>query len=242
MNAYSQVVSIGLLWVTIHCAGMCGPIIAGVTTSRHKTGSIWSRVPRVLAYQLGRAVTYAGFGVAAGLLGAVFESQIRTFANAAGLVLSLALIGVGISQVPWVRRRFKPGGNFGVDFSSKLLGLLKGTRGMGDFPRLFLTGLLLGFLPCMLMFWVLSVAASTASALHGAGVMVLLVAMTTPVLIFSSLMAGLPIRRFGEHLVPVALILSGVWMGLVAIASNGWIDHIHLQFKMFGEGYVFMLW
>jgi len=243
MHAYSQILSIGLLWVTIHCAGMCGPIIAGVTSSRGAQASLGQRAWRVLAYQLGRALTYAGLGMAVGLLGAVFETSIRSFANAAGLVMSAGLVLMGIAQIPWIRHRLPHmPGQTSQAWSTRLLGVLRGARQMGDFPRLFVTGMILGFLPCMLMFWVLSVAASTASPLHGAGVMVLLVAMTTPVLLFASLAAQLPIRKYGERLIPFSLIFSGVWMGLVAIAANGWIEHVHLQFKLGGEGYVFMLW
>ena len=44
-----------------------------------------------------------------------------------------------------------------------------------------------------------------------------------------------------EWVGPVAMMVSGVWMGLIAAAANGWIEHIHIQFKLFGEKYVLML-
>jgi sulfite exporter TauE/SafE len=243
MNAYSQILSIGILWITIHCAGMCGPIIAGVTSSPGSKTPFGKRIIRVLAYQSGRAVTYAALGMAAGLVGAVFETTIRSFANAAGLVLSAALVLMGIAQLPAVHRRIPTlNRGSGQSIAAQLMKVIRAAREMHDIPRLFVTGMMLGLLPCMLMFWVLSIAASTASPFHGAGVMVLLVVMTTPTLIFAGVLAQLPIRKYGEQLVPLSLIVSGAWMGMVALAANGWIDHVHLQFKLGGEGYVFMLW
>ena len=243
---YAQVLSIGLVWVFFHCGGMCGPILAGVTSDvrgDNQRQAILRRGGRVLSYQTGRAATYAVIGAIAGSLGSAFEATLRSFTNAAGLVLAVVLLLVGISRLPMWAHRF-PASRL-ASASGSLLGramMMVGRRGpRSGFFRYAMLGVMMGLLPCMLMFWVLSIATSTASPIHGAGVMVLLVLMTTPTLLVAGTAAALGRRWSSEWVGPVAMMVSGVWMGLIAAAANGWIEHIHIQFKLFGEKYVLML-
>ena len=39
-----------------------------------------------------------------------------------------------------------------------------------------------------------------------------------------------------------AVIVSGLWLGLIGAAANGWIDHVHLTFELQETGYTVMLW
>jgi sulfite exporter TauE/SafE len=239
---YIQVASIGLLWVTFHCAGMCGPIIAGVTVSGK---SSLQRAQMVGAYQLGRSITYASMGALAGLFGAAFETGLATFTEGAGFVLAAAMILIGITQFRFVARRLPDWASAIAGRTSKIVSraLKTGARASSPLARAFVTGLLLGFLPCMLMFWVLGIAISTGSPLHGAGVMVLLVLMTTPTLMSVSIAAGLGLRKVNKDvIVPWAFLISGIWLGLIAAATQGWIEHVHLPFELFGEKLVIMLW
>ena len=41
--------------------------------------------------------------------------------------------------------------------------------------------------------------------------------------------------------IPVMMMVSGVWLGLIAAAANGWVDHLHVPFRLFGELYTVML-
>lgn len=247
---YSQVFSIGLIWVFFHCGGMCGPIIAGVTSSVPVRGSrgsqLRTRALRVLAYQAGRALTYLALGATAGFLGLAFEKSIRGFTQVAGLILAFVLILVGAGKLGLLGARVsKKASELSQRVGQKLGGLLRvlGREGPSSgLSRFVFTGVLMGFLPCMLMFWVLSIATSTASPIHGAGVMLLLVAMTTPTLLIAGCAAGLKKFRRAELVAPIAMIVSGVWLFLIAAAANGWIEHIHIQFELLGEGYVLMLW
>jgi sulfite exporter TauE/SafE len=97
----------------------------------------------------------------------------------------------------------------------------------------------------MLMFWVLGLAASTGGALTGAAVMVGLVVMTTPVLLIagtSPLLARGKMRQWGDTVAALALLISGVWLGLVGAAANGWIDHLHFMFAIGEQSFKMMLW
>ena len=55
------------------------------------------------------------------------------------------------------------------------------------YSRAFCLGILMAFLPCMLVFWCLGLAASASHPFDGALLMALLVVMTTPVLLLAAI-------------------------------------------------------
>lgn len=259
-----QLFGVGILWVSFHCVGMCGPIVASLNTAVSKDGSKWQRVRQgagnILAYQAGRAVTYVILGALAGWIGASVEGAIQGVTKIAGLLTAVALVGAGVWQLPPVHAALLGGsdgqgnsqggggagriGRFGTALGAAARRI---TRLFPHTGRLRLTafGAVMGLLPCMLMFWVLGLAASTAHPLQGALVMLGLIVMTTPVLIFagtSPLLAGGFWRRHGEWVTAGAVIISGLWLGVIAAAANGWIEHFHIVFDWGGEGYTIMLW
>src|SRR5690554_2035980 len=272
MALYAQLVGVGFLWVTVHCSGMCGPIVAGLVVHIHPRNPLtspWrqrvSVLKYVLAYQSGRGLMYALLGMVAGLLGAQVEARVQSITAIASLLVAAGLLLVGVLRLPamsrlrakWrVQRKAKRSAESDANRAAAALplsarfvtGLM---RRLPNSPRLkgplrmFVNGFMLGLLPCMLMFWVLGLSASSASPLHGALLMLTLVGMTTPLLIAAGLSTTLVsprLRRFGHHIVPFGMIFSGVWLGLIALAANGWIQHIHLPFTLAGEKLVFMLW
>jgi sulfite exporter TauE/SafE len=63
----------GLLGSVGHCAGMCGPIVAGFGLAQARTGGrLW---PRHLLFQAGRVTTYAILGGVIGFLGGFARLQ-----------------------------------------------------------------------------------------------------------------------------------------------------------------------
>lgn len=252
---YTQLVGVGLLWITLHCSGMCGPIMAGLTMgTTDRAEGRWRRalgaLHRVLAYQLGRAAMYAILGALAGLVGAALESVIRDVAQIAGLVVAVALIVGGLLRTPWARRLVSRGEGVDVGQSAgRFLGMVLKRLHKGGGPpgplRMVALGFAMGLLPCMLMFWVLSLSASTAHVGHGALIMVLLVVMTSPLLVLAGVvpqLVGPRGRRFGELAMPYMIALSGLWLGLIAVAANGWIEHLHFSFQLGGEPFAVMFW
>jgi len=252
-NLYVQLVGVGVLWVTIHCGGMCGPIIAGLCAQGCRTAPEGSsrlarlspRVQGVLAYQSGRLVTYLALGALAGGVGASVDASMRHVTEIAALVVALAMIAVGVSQL---RGSGEPGAELFAGMGKKLGGLMRRVMRVMPEPglgRMALFGLVMGLLPCMLMFWVMSLAIASASVTHGALLMGGLVVLTTPVLLLAgsaSALLGPRARRLGQRFVPCAVIGSGAWIGLVGLAANGWIEHVHVPFTLFGSRYTFMLW
>jgi sulfite exporter TauE/SafE len=244
---YLQVLGIGLVWTTFHCVGMCGPIIAGVTTapgdrSLPRGTLMMRRFRRVLAYQGGRAVTYAILGATAGLVGATAEASLGSVTRAVSLLMALVVITAGVMKLPPVAARLSARFTGSGEWVGNLIRATSRLGKAGSARRMVLTGAAMGLLPCMLMFWVLAYSASSASVIHGAALMVVLVVLTTPALVSASCASALSVRgRGGPWVVPAMMLLSGVWLGLEAAAANDWIPHVHLPFRLFGDVYTLML-
>jgi sulfite exporter TauE/SafE len=183
---YAQVFSLGLIWTSLHCAGMCGPLIAGFGFGRSVGGTaqIGLAFRDVLRYQSGRALLYSAFGALAGLFGSGLADGLQRWSP-------MLALGAGIIFVSIVLRRTFPGASTAiqaqppgrlVQWTARIAASLKAYPRM----RAFTLGMCLAFLPCMLVAWVMSLAALSASPVHGACIMVLLVGMTVPVLMLAA--------------------------------------------------------
>ena len=249
---YSQLLGVGALWIWLHCAGMCGPIVVGLDVAGARTGSgLGGGALRLLAYQSGRAITYSLLGVIAGLAGAGLKT---TFAGAGGLftvifggvVLALALLPTSKRQP---EAPLQIGRARSRTMTDRLLDLarerLLPLTVRGDLTSRLLLGAALGLMPCMITLWALGLAASSGSPLHGAGVMVLLVALTTPTLALASLLAR-PLQRLGKRraavLRRVLLGASGIILCLAGLAALDVIGHAHLGFMAAGRHWMIMFW
>jgi uncharacterized protein len=256
---YLQLLAVGFLWINLHCAGMCGPLVIGLNLGgvgepgdAQGEGSVadlsrWQRLRlasgNLAAYQLGRSVTYAAMGAAAGWAGAVLQRLLSDVTRIAGLVVAVGLVGAGLMSL------LRPAARIPALSSSKpgkLMGeLVNRMRATGGRRRRFGLGIVLGFLPCMIPVWVLGLAASTQSPFHGAALMVMLVWMTSFVIFgfgMAPAIATARTLRWQRRLLPVALMLSGMWLGFIAMAANGWIDHRSVGFTLGGRGYAIMFW
>src|SRR5690625_1345202 len=167
---YAQLVGVGMLWVTIHCSGMCGPIIAGLVIHNQpqdKTLPLWKHrltvAKQVLAYQGGRGIMYIILGFFAGLLGAQVEAAVKPVAAIASLVVAGLLIIAGFSRLPDVialrvalrerqqrnasapaQRRKPP---LSARFVAWITRQLPSSEKLSGALRMFVTGFMLGLLP-----------------------------------------------------------------------------------------------
>lgn len=249
-SAFVQLFSVGLLWISFHCVGMCGPLLIGLDVAgtarglRAKQGAL-----AVVVYQAGKAVTYSLLGVAAGALGAIVQSALESAGAVLALLGGLTLLGVALRRL-LARESTEPLVQIG---STKRRGALEQLTlrlsrallddGQGYLSRAFTLGLAMGLLPCMIPLWVLGLAAVTGSPLAGAGLMLGLVAMTTPVLLLVTVLPrAFKKRRREVAFVPALLLsISGVWLVLVGLASFGLVPHVHIALP-FGSGLSIMLW
>src|ERR1039457_6728266 len=153
-----------------HCIGMCGAVVAAIAmTQRNDTSR--SRVFSQLLYNLGRITTYTLLGIIAGFIGATFDLYVVravtfwVFCAAYLLVIALGLssaLGLSLFSLSSLE-------SSSAMFLSRPVGKLisAGSMHFTAFPL----GVLLGFMPCGLVYAPLLVAAGTHDALRGGAVM-----------------------------------------------------------------------
>ncbi len=207
---------------SLHCIGMCGPILLAFSQALSAGGArpgFWR--PDFFYYHAGRLWTYGLLGFLAGwagfelregsaylgwqqvfsvvLAGLVIVSGVAALGVIPGLRLDLSLPGCGMADT----RAGRPQG-----WLSTLL------REPRHVARLLL-GAVMGFLPCGLVYAMLLVVASLPSPLHSALGMVCFGAGTLPALtavVLGSRAAPRWLRAHGTRIAAVLLIVMGLFM------------------------------
>lgn len=256
VGPYTQLASLGLLWVSVHCAGMCGPLLVGLDVAgvRSRQGLLRG-AGNVLLYQAGRALTYSWLGALCGLLGAGLGRVLQPAGSLLALGLGAAalwpflrslsrrpdpaapLLPLRLGTRPATRERLRP-----LDrLRALLLPLLQSAHPL----RPLALGAAMGLLPCMLVGWALGLAALSGSPVRGALVMLLLVAMTTPMLLAVTALPRVPMpgaaRRLRARLAGCLPAVAGIWLLLCGAAGLGLIEHRHLGVTVLGRPFLLML-
>lgn len=135
---------------SLHCIGMCGPLVMSLPF-RKEQGTL--SASRFFFYHIGKLTTYSAFGAVAGLLGssfAFFHWQQALSFIAGGALLLLTLL-------PFLKRKL----SFGTTVSTLYARLHQRATQLPSSVYLFLSGLLNGLLPCGLVYAALAGAAAT---------------------------------------------------------------------------------
>ncbi len=242
MAAYLQILSLGTLWIIVHCAPMCGPIVVGLRLS----GPTFTQTGfQLMSYQGGRVIVLGTIGAMVGAIGENWQTDLHIFGWLVVGVLGLMAV---VQWLQFFLPRLDAQRSFTAKVSLRLSSLLSSALAhplvseRSPLLRGFFLGLIFSLLPCMLMGWALTVAASTGSAIHGFGVMSLLVVMTT--LPLALVLLGVqPFRRFRVAWIePLLLTISWVWTILMTLGAQGLIPHLHFNFNWAGEHYHLMFW
>nr|WP_232251946.1 sulfite exporter TauE/SafE family protein [Pseudomonas putida] len=194
-----------------HCLGMCGGLMGALTLAipPEQRGR---RLRLLLAYNLGRILSYASAGLLLGLAGWAVASS--PAALALRVVAALLLIAMGLYLAGWwsgltriealgrgLWRHIQP-------VASRLLPV-------SSLPRALLLGALWGWLPCGLVYSTLLWAASQGNAGYSAALMLAFGLGTWPVLLATGLAAervnALLRRRSVRVAGGVLVMLFGIW-------------------------------
>ena len=218
----------GLAGSLSHCAAMCGPFVLAQVGARLEAVpacglSEWHRLRGALlvSYHLGRACTYALLGALAGWFAGEFGALSGVRWLSAAL---LALAAIGLLAAAGVRLgggRFLEGWFSGGAVGSALARLARPWSG-GAGPvgwRGYALGLILGFLPCGLLYSALAAAAATREPLAGAAGMLAFASGTVPALVAVGLAghaAGRSWRGALTRLAPPILIANALLLGWLA--------------------------
>lgn len=202
---------------SIHCVGMCGGFVAAVAAADRRPTKL---LLHQLLLQLGKASSYAFLGALAGAAGAallanpVFSWGARVLAVVAGLAIvgaGLTLLGLGASSSA------KPG-LLGSAWQRAMRPLLD-TKPPG---YSLVVGMLIGFLPCPLVYAGLGGAAASGSALKGAVILAGVALGTVPALLLvAAFGSAVPLawrrglaRAAGVLLIAVGLVTGSRGLGL----------------------------
>jgi sulfite exporter TauE/SafE len=205
---------------SLHCAGMCGPLVA-----LYAGADAAPRAARLghAAYNLGRLVAYALLGAAAGLAGALLDlgGRLAGIQSAAAIVGGLTLAAFGLHALAAALHLRVPRLEAPRVLRAAAARAAAGLHATSIPKRAAALGLLSGLLPCGWLWAFLATAAGTGAALHGAALMAVFWVGTLPALIAlgaAARAAAGPLRR---HL-PAACAAIVVAMGLfLALARGG---------------------
>ncbi|MDF3936271.1 sulfite exporter TauE/SafE family protein [Pseudomonas citronellolis] len=194
-----------------HCLGMCGGLM-GALTMAIPAEQRGRRLQLLLAYNLGRILSYAAAGLLLGLAGWAVANT--PFASAMRVVAALLLIAMGLYLAGWWSglTRIEALGRglwkYLQPFASRLLPV-------ASVPRALLLGALWGWLPCGLVYSTLLWSGSQGSALDSALLMLAFGLGTWPVLLATGLAAERLTALLRKRSVRMAggllVILFGLW-------------------------------
>ena len=214
-TGFIAVFLIGLLG-GVHCVGMCGGIVGVLSTQTVRMPGAASVFPLHLAYNLGRISSYVIAGALVGVIGSfglllndMLPVQMALYVAANLMMIALGLYLTGLTQ--------------SLAFTERIGQLL--WRRIQPFTRRFLPargvvqayplGLLWGWLPCGMVYGVLTAALLSGSASRGAATMLAFGLGTLPNL----LLAGMLLQRL-RSIVQARYVRLG--SGLLVIAFGVW--------------------
>lgn len=215
---------VGLL-SALHCLGMCGGIIGALTFSLSiETRHDWPRLLAfLLAYNLGRAGSYALAGAAFGWLGqAAMTTGPSTWPRQLlqGLA-ALVMIGIGLYMAGWFPR-FAQVERIGEPLWQRLEPIGRRLLPVATLPRALVYGAVWGWLPCGLVYTMLIATPSVGGPAAGALYMALFGLGTLPAMLAVGLFTGRLHAWARSRPVQVAAGLSVMALGLFALLFQGY--------------------
>lgn len=210
MTGSLTTIAIASLIGSIHCAAMCGPLVAlhgGARTLR-----------LAVIHSLGRLTTYCAIGALAGGLGKAIDraGELAVVQHAATITAGIAIVGWGAFQLAGQLRATPTAARPTTTFGDALV-RIRTTRGAA--VRAWLIGVLTGLLPCGWL-WAFAVsAAGTGSPLDGITVMVAFWLGTVPAML-GVLTFGGPIVMWLRRRLPIVTALVVVAIGIATLARR----------------------
>ena len=219
---------IGFLGGFGHCIGMCGGIVLTYTLKIEENDppfqpSRWQTLKPHLLYNTGRVLTYTFLGQIFGLIGSTigFVFAIRDFQGFIQIFAGIIMIFMGIELAGFISS-ISPDTFPGVNKFKKMITFL---FNQVKRDNTIILGLVLGFLPCGLVYAAGAKAAATQSMIGGMVTMLLFGLGTFPAMVITGLSAHIisnKLRRQFYRLAAVMVIILGIMALLRGIDALGW--------------------
>lgn len=226
---FSLVLAFGFL-SSLHCVQMCGPIVLTYSVAANAAQGRRRFLGLHLAYNAGRTLTYmllgAGAGFAGGTMGWV--GRLAGIENATAIIAGIAMVLTGIAMFGFTPafRRWS-----GLALPSRLLSPAGKLLASPAVRSKFALGLIMGFLPCGLIYVALMRAIGTAAPLDGALTMLAFGAGTSLALIAVGVGASFTtqkVARWGTTVSAASVLIMGVFLvGRGAFAGPAMHHHMH---------------
>ena len=238
---FGVMLSLGLL-SSLHCAQMCGPIVVSYSLASIQTPSSASATPGRspffghLAYNAGRILTYSALGAVAGLAGQsmTWMGRLAGISSTASIIAGVLMILAGVAMFGWLPRLAALGQSSAV-VTSRFLRPLRSLLSSSGLSHRFALGLMLGFLPCGLIYGALMKSLSAGSAFGGAVNMLAFGLGTAASLLAIGLLSTsfrFSLARWGSQIAATAVILMGavlLWRasGPAILCAGAHAAHVH---------------
>ena len=205
-----------------HCFGMCGGI-SGLFAMNVNVASLKTQLPKAIAYNAGRVLSYAILGAAVAVLGKTLVSGIPNIAAPVRFASGVLIILVGL-QLAFGWRILAPLESAGAKVWNRIAPAAKGLVPVESVAQAIGLGLIWGWLPCGLVYSVLLLAATTAEPTSGGLVMVAFGLGTMPAMIATGIGASrlaqfMNGKRLGAGLLIVLLGLATIAMPVMKFTS-----------------------
>jgi uncharacterized protein len=219
---------VGLLGGFGHCIGMCGGFVMTYTLKIQETDrtapSKWQTIYPHLLYNSGRVLTYVILGEIFGFLGSSLGVifALRDIQGVLQLFAGLVMVIMGFDLAGWIPAS-------GPDTFPGISGFKRLVRSMFNRvnrKNIFILGMILGLIPCGLVYAAGAKAAATQSILGGMLTMLVFGLGTFPAMVITGLTVNLFSNKLRKRLYRIAalmVILLGVLAILRGIDAMDWI-------------------
>lgn len=200
-------ITIGFLG-SLHCAGMCGPIVMALPIGGRKG---IHKAMAILTYNSGRILVYALMGLLFGMLGKGFA--MAGLQQGLSLVAGFAVILAVLLPTAW--KRFFPLSSVTDNILLKLKSSFATYLKIDSATSRFTIGMLNGLLPCGLVYFAITGALVTGTPAMGALFMILFGIGTLPMMFAIGYTSDWVRKTFTlnfQKLVPVVLVIMGVML------------------------------
>ena len=192
---------------SVHCIGMCGPLVMALPISHQSNFQKWISI---LLYHFGKISSYTVLGILLGLFGSslpLFGVQ-EHLSIVMGSIMLLYVLYVFVLKWNWSPSFFKS--NIIYTLIIKKMGSLFKSKKSTAF---YFIGFLNGLLPCGMVYLALTSALATQSVLQGAAIMAFFGLGTMPALIMVAIggqYMGRALRSKLQVLLPVFIFSMGI--------------------------------
>lgn len=201
---------------SLHCVQMCGPVVLTYSVAANSGTAREPLLGLHLAYNAGRTLTYMLLGAVAGMAGGAmgWVGRLAGLENVAAIVAGIAMVLSGIVMFGLGARRWR-----GFALPARLLRPAGRLLSSSSASSKFCLGLLMGFLPCGLVYAALMKAVGTATPFGGALTLLGFGAGTSAALIVVGLGASAATRRIARWGTAIAAV-TVMAMGAILVVRG----------------------